>query len=199
MSDGFLKKVYDLASEEDVRAYYDDWAKSYDAEITDNGYATPRRCAQALASCTPDKDGALLDMGCGTGLSGLAFRAEGFTTIDGADVSQGMMEKAAKTGAYRALLMPRDIPQGGYDMVAAVGVIGQGAGPPELFDTCLTYLRSGGLFVLSLNDHALSVPEYPAVLTNARQTGAVTTRFEEHGEHLPGINVKSTVYVLEKN
>lgn len=199
MTDGFLKKVYHLDGEDAVRDYYDDWSDSYDAEISENGYATPRRCAEALAACAPDPNAALLDMGCGTGLSGLAFRAAGFTTVDGADLSPGMIEKAEKRGAYRNLFMSPDLGGRVYDMVAAVGVIGPDAAPASLFDTCLAHLKTGGLFVFSFNDHALTVPEYPAVLAAARSRGAVITRFEEHGDHLPGINVKSTVYVLEKS
>lgn len=198
MTDGFLKKVYNLDGEDAVRDYYDDWAASYDDEISENGYATPRRCAEALASCASDLSAPLLDMGCGTGLSGLAFRAAGFTAIDGTDLSPGMIERAEKRGAYRDLFMSSDLGGRVYDMVAAVGVIGPGAAPASLFDTCLSHLTTGGLFVFSFNDHALSIAEYPAVLAAARARGTVSTRFEEHGDHLPGINVKSTVYVIEK-
>jgi len=198
MSDGFLKKVYDVEGEDAVRALYDDWSESYDAEIAENGYATPARCAEALVRCGLPRDAAILDMGCGTGLSGVAFAQVGFTTLDGTDLSPGMLDKARGRNVYRDLCLTADLPEERYDAVAAVGVIGPGAAPVTLFDNCLDHLIPGGLFVLSLNDHALDVAEFPARITRAIAERQVLSRFEERGPHLPGIGVKSTVYVLEK-
>ena len=76
-------------------------------------------------------------MGCGTGLSGAALAEAGFTTIDGSDLSPGMLDKARALGVYRDLWLPDDLPDRRYDAVAAVGVIGPGAAPLDLFDTCL--------------------------------------------------------------
>ncbi len=75
MAEKFLDKVYDAKGTDETRALYDDWAASYDAEIAENGYATPRRCAEALAGFATDPSLPVLDFGCGTGLSGLALRA----------------------------------------------------------------------------------------------------------------------------
>lgn len=198
MSKRFLKSVYDVEGEDAVRALYDDWSESYDAEISENGYATPARCAAALKACGLAPDAAILDMGCGTGLSGVAMAQMGFTRIDGADLSPGMLDKARARGVHRQLSLSSDLPQIPYDAVAAVGAIGPGAAPISLFETCLGYLRKGGLFVLSLNDHALEQADYPDRLTRALDQGEVLPRFQERGDHLPGINVKSTVYVYEK-
>ena len=95
----FLSEVYDLATPAETRALYDDWSASYDAEITENGYATPRRIAEALAQFA-DPSAPILDFGCGTGLSGLALKAAGFQTIDGADLSADMLKGAA--GGFRS-------------------------------------------------------------------------------------------------
>ncbi len=198
MTDHFLKNVYTLDGEDAVRDYYDDWAASYDAELAQNRYATPGRCARALASTGLAKDAPILDMGCGTGLSGAAFAAEGFIRIDGCDLSPGMLAEAEARGLYRALHLPDDLPDTAYDGVAAVGVIGPGAGPPELFDTCLSHLKPGGRFVFSFNDHAFEDARYPARLEAALDSGAVRTLFEERGDHLPAMGLASVVYVLEK-
>jgi predicted TPR repeat methyltransferase len=199
MAEKFLKGVYALDTEPDVRDYYDRWAKTYDAELAENRYATPGRCAAALSAAAVAPDAALLDMGCGTGLSGAAFAAAGFTTIDGCDLSEGMLAEARARGLYRALYLADALPREAlYDAVAAVGVIGAGAGPPELLDTCLRHLRSGGHFVFSFNDHALAVPEYPARLDAVTEGGQARIVYREHGDHLPEMGISSTVYVLEK-
>ncbi|MDH3453013.1 MAG: methyltransferase domain-containing protein, partial [Gammaproteobacteria bacterium] len=91
-----------------------------------NGYVTPGRCAQALADLAPDKSAPLLDLGCGTGLSGEALRAAGFATLDGTDFSEEMLTLArAKPGLYRNLILgdlnnPLPGAPGDYANVAAV-------------------------------------------------------------------------------
>jgi predicted TPR repeat methyltransferase len=198
MTERYLKGVYGLDGEPAVRDYYDRWAKTYDAELTESGYATPGRCAAALNAAGVAPDAAILDMGCGTGLSGAALAAKGFTTIDGCDLSTGMLEEARARGLYRALYRAEEMPATTYDAVAAVGVIGAGAGPPELLDTCLSHLKHGGHFVFSFNDHALAVPEYPARLAAITESGAARIVLHERGDHIPAMDIKSIVYVLEK-
>jgi predicted TPR repeat methyltransferase len=198
MTEKYLKGVYGLDGEAAVRDYYDRWARTYDAELAESGYATPGRCAEALKAAGVAPSAELLDMGCGTGLSGVAFAAAGFTTIDGCDLSEGMLAEARARGLYRALYLAEEMPDTTYDTVAAVGVIGAGAGPPELLDTCMDHLKPGGHFVFSFNDHALAVPEYPARLAAITESGAARIVFEERGDHIPAMDIKSIVYVLEK-
>lgn len=196
----FLDDVYDLSTPERTRALYDDWAASYDAEITENGYATPARVAEALARHTTDLAVPILDFGCGTGLSGLALKSQGFAVIDGADLSADMLKVARARGIYRNLWQVEagdPIPPG-YRAITAIGVIGVGAAPPQTFDTVMAALAPGGLFALSFNDHALSDPEFEGRLRGHTNTGKARLLFQEYGTHLPGINLKSNVYVLEK-
>lgn len=193
---GFLDRAYDVSTTEETRALYDGWAESYDAEVAENGYATPARCAEALARHAPLVE-PVLDIGCGTGLSGIALRARGFGAVDGADPSPEMLARAEATGAYRSLRVsdPDDpFEPGAYRIVTAVGVIGAGAAPVTVFDAAWEALPQGGLLCLSLNDHALAVPEFPGRI-EARRSHVL---FEEYGPHLPGIDLRSRVYVLRK-
>ncbi|MGB8622288.1 MAG: methyltransferase domain-containing protein, partial [Paracoccaceae bacterium] len=97
----FLDEVYDLGTCDDVERLYDKWSGSYDTELAENGYATPRRVAQAMqqTGCV----GPVLDLGCGTGLSGEALRAAGYDVIDGTDLSADMLKEARAKGIYRKL------------------------------------------------------------------------------------------------
>ena len=201
----FLKTAYDLGDLESTRAFYADWAETYDAEIKANGYATPTRCAEALATFATDKTRPVLDIGCGTGLSGIALREVGFTCIDGTDLSQEMLDIAThRDDIYAELFLglardPLPIPPGQYDNAAAIGVFSPGHAPPETLDIVLSFLPKGGCFVFSMNDHALEDTAYQAKLQDIVKTGGCVEVFREHGPHLPGIGLESTVIVLRKS
>jgi len=201
----FLDRAYDLNSIPDVRDFYGDWAESYDSNIDEHGYATPQRCAEALAR-RARTDAAVLDIGCGTGLSGLALRAAGFTTIDGFDLSPDMLDKARAKGAYRDLKIaditqPLPYAAARYPALNACGVFGQQHTPPERFSELLVLLKPGHCFAFSLNDHAYENEDYayPKMVDGLAEDGAITILEKEYGPHLPGIDLKAWVYVVEKS
>lgn len=203
MTDTFLDKAYGARDAASTRRLYDDWAASYEAEVGENGYATPGRCAAALAQFLDDKAAPVLDFGCGTGLSGLALKGAGFEVVDGMDLSADMIAQANEKGCYRTL---RHIEAaeafthnpGDYAAITAIGVIGAGAAPISVFDQLMEGLGPKGLLVFSFNDHALEDSANEARVNEWLDCGAASLLFREHGDHLPGIDLKSNVYVIEK-
>ncbi|WP_424977397.1 class I SAM-dependent DNA methyltransferase [Leisingera sp. S232] len=203
MIEKFLDKAYDLETQEATLEHYNQWAASYDAEIAENGYATPGRIAEALAQFQLDLSEPVLDFGCGTGLSGLALRRQGYDIVDGMEPSEEMLAQAREKGAYRKITRidassRKPIKRGTYRVITGCGVLGTGAAPPEVFDMIMHALPKGGLFTFSYNDHALADRAYTTKLIEWVDVGAARLLFQEHGEHLPGMNLKSTVYVIEK-
>lgn len=199
----YLDRVYDLESGEQTRGFYDEWSGSYDDEVSGQGYATPARAAAALAEHAGDMTAPLLDIGCGTGLAGKEFHAAGFSTIDGTDFSAEMLAQAREKGVYRNLTQtdltdPFPFEDGAYPMIAAVGVLTPGHAPASTIDEVMAKLPSDGLFVFSLNDHGLASTDYPGRINNQLDCGAAQLLFREHGEHLPGIGMESTVFLLKK-
>ena len=204
MAKSFLATAYALDGPEAVTAFYQDWAASYDAEIEQNGYVTPRRCAEALAGLATNMAAPVLDLGCGTGLSGLALRAAGFSAIDGVDVSAAMLDQArARECVYRNLTetsigAPIPAHPGDYAHANAAGVISPDHAPASTIDEILQILPKGGCLVFSLNDHALEVAAFPDKVDEVVANGCADLAFEEYGDHLPGIDLKATVYGLRK-
>lgn len=196
----FLGKVYGARTPEEVRRLYADWAESYDAEIGEAGYATPARVAAALRAAGSDPAQPVLDFGCGTGVSGAALKSAGFEILDGLDLTAEMLALAEAKGLYRrlAVIGPEQAPPGGYATIAAVGVIGPGAAPLAVLDRLVAALPKGGHLGFSFNDHALAEPDYAQAVPALADAGRVRVVCEERGDHLPGIDVKSTVYVLRK-
>ncbi len=199
MAQSYLDRIYAAQTQEERAQLYADWADSYDSELDAAGYATPGRVAEALAAFASLQD-PILDFGCGTGLSGLGLHAAGFTAIDGADISAEMLGKAREKGIYRDLitLSPETDPPSGYAAISATGVISTGAAPPSILGTLLQSMPKGGHLGLSYNDHTLADPAYTGALNDWIDCGAARLLFREHGEHLPAIDMKSTVYVIEK-
>ena len=77
-------------------------------------------------------------------------------------------------------------------------MIGAGAAPVEVFDDLFGLLTTGQKMALSLNDHTLAVPEFPQRIASVVADGFAKMLFEEYGPHLPGQNMKSIVYIIEK-
>lgn len=203
MPKSYLDAAYGLSDGQSVRDFYDEWAETYDEELTHNAYATPARVAEALERTDTPRDARILDFGCGTGLSGLALVRRGYTLLDGTDLSDRMLAAAEAHQVYGRLwttdpAAPLPVWPGQYDVIAAVGVISPGAGPADLLAALAERLDPGGRLAFSFNDRALADPAYTEARDALLASGTVVEQLAEHGEHLPGAGMKSTIYVLEK-
>ena len=97
-SDEILSRVSHLEDGDSSRDIYDDWSGNYDNHLLDDfGYISPEIAAQALSDEIDAPRVAIIDYGCGTGLVGQALNQQGFTTVDGIDISQGMLDEARKS------------------------------------------------------------------------------------------------------
>lgn len=201
MADDYLQQVYALETQKDTDEYYSAWAATYDEELTRQGYRAPQRCAEALAQFA-DPSAPILDLGCGTGLSGIALAAAGFTNVSGTDINADMLAVAQQGQIYREawvtdLEAPFPFAPGAYAAMAAIGVIGVGAGPASMLGDALAALAPGGHMVFSYNDHAMELPEFTDALAEALATTASQV-FSERGPHFDGLGSKSTVFVLQR-
>jgi predicted TPR repeat methyltransferase len=132
----------------------------------------------------------------------MALVAHGFTLIDGTDVSARMLAEAEAKQIYGRLWQadpdaPIPVNPGDYGAIVAAGVVSPGAAPAGLLGTLAGLLEGGGRLAFSFNDHALSDEAYLDALRALPQSG-MTCLHESYGDHLPGIGLKSTVYVFEK-
>ena len=198
-----LGDAYKLTNPEESREFYQGWAEGYEAEVASNEYITPKRCAEALARHAAAPWAPMMDLGCGTGISGLALKAAGFECIDGYDFSQAMLDKAAEKGIYRDLRLadlskPLEIAEGVYQNAAAVGCVTPEYMPATVLDEILSKLPQGGCLAFSVNDHSAADGTITGRIMTLVDCGAAELVFKEYGEHLPGIGLKATVYVLKK-
>ncbi|MGO9361204.1 MAG: methyltransferase domain-containing protein [Xanthobacteraceae bacterium] len=120
-----------------VRTLFDQYAPRFDMALRgDLNYRGPEILLKAVlasrhAERRPGYFRHALDLGCGTGLAGLAF-ASIVDVIDGFDLSPGMIERARATQVYRRLEVA--------DMIAALRGEGDGAADLILAADAVVYL-----------------------------------------------------------
>lgn len=153
-----------------VRQLFDSYAPSFDQHLREVlEYRTPEVLAALLVEAGAAPQAAeLLDLGCGTGLSGLALKPLA-RRITGIDLSPRMLERAAATGAYDSLIeaeLPgclEALPDRGFDIAAAADVMIYLGAPAPVLAQLARLLRPGGLLALSLElaeaGHAMEVSD----------------------------------------
>lgn len=78
---------------------FDHFADNYELVLQRIGYSLPRSFRNLIV----DVKGTIVDIGCGSGLIGEAFKTDS-TTIIGVDISEKMLEKARIKGCYQELI-----------------------------------------------------------------------------------------------
>ena len=202
--ENFFDIAYSIKNSEDARKMYDRWAEVYDSDLKNVDYQQPARCAEALSRHITAAGAKILDVGCGTGLSGMALKNAGFDSLDGCDISEGMLERAEKLGIYGRLFPcdlnqpPIDSETAQYDAVTAVGVFSFGHILPDAVDELLRVIKAGGHIIIGLNDHYYEEGSLTAKLASLEKAGAITILSKEHGEHIPGNVLKGWVIAIWK-
>lgn len=186
---GSVQSALDLDSDADsIKAYYAKWAESYDEDL-DGYYTAPRMMAGLLCEYLDDNppdlpaersEVEIMDTGCGTGLVGEMLDQSGFTKIDGTDISQEMVDKAAELDVYRSLHGDIDVNEpprpewiGAYDAVMSCGVFTLGHVPPQALHELLKMARPGGIIITSTRTSYYDETDYQQVSDELVASGRV--------------------------
>jgi predicted TPR repeat methyltransferase len=140
-----------------VRDLFDHYAPRFDADLTGRlGYRTPAMLAEMLRQAGIAADGSreVLDLGCGTGLSGEALLPFA-RRLEGVDLSPRMLAAARARGIYHALheadlldVLPRH--PGAWGLVAAADVLNYLGDLSPVLPAMAAALAPGGLAAFSL-------------------------------------------------
>ena len=179
-----LQRVYGLTSTEEAEQVYDEWAETYDSDTVGGmGYVAPALAAEQLAEhlTTP---ATVLDAGCGTGLAGAELANRVNVVLDGVDLSQGMLDKAAALGVYRSLqtadlTKALNISDASYDGLICVGTLTGGHVGPDALDEMIRVVRPGGVVVATVHESVWEADGYPAHLDQLVQRGVAHLRGAE--------------------
>nr|WP_160000408.1 methyltransferase domain-containing protein [Roseomonas sp. 18066] len=140
-----------------VRDLFDQYAPRFEEDLTQKlGYRTPEALADLLreAGVPADRSLDVLDLGCGTGLSGRAL-APFARRLEGLDLSPRMLDAARAAGGYDALheadlldFLPAH--PAGFDLVAAADVLNYLGALDGALAAIAGALRPGGVAGFSL-------------------------------------------------
>lgn len=203
----FLQRAYGLKGASDAVELYDEWASSYDTDLSGD-YASPQRAVEAVIKNLDDSKPRLkiLDAGCGTGLVGECFQKSalaGKFTIDGLDVTPGMLEVARKKGIYQDLetadlTKPINRTDGSYDVVTCVGTLTKGHVGPAVLNEFVRVAAVGGLIVGTVHDEIWESNGYKSVVEGLAKAGEVNVVSKDEFGILKNENIGGRMVVLKK-
>ena len=186
-----LGAAYAAKRPDEVAAIYDSWSETYDADMSAAGYRHPTICLALIARHLPRGAEPLLDAGAGTGLIGEWLAITGYPKVEALDISQGMLDKAAAKGVYKALHRlalggPLPFADGAYAGIISAGVFTSGHVGTEGLDELIRICRPGGVIVLTVKN-TLWQSSFAERIAELEGQGVVT-RIEETSPYasMPG-------------
>ena len=180
-----------------VENFFDDYAEGFEKSLVDGlGYDSPRQLLACFASCCQARHitgqyAQGLDLGCGTGLGGVAFK-ESVGILHGVDLSANMLLQAAGKSCYTALHQDSIAhylltTEETYDLFLATDVFIYVGALETIFSALRGIARPQALFCFSTE--ALATPGY-----QLQSTGrfAYSREYIDHTAAATGWNVLAT-------
>ncbi|MEW6452890.1 MAG: methyltransferase domain-containing protein [Pseudomonadota bacterium] len=162
-----------------VKRLFDQHAPEFDEALVGRlGYRGPELLLEAVRKIAGDKLGAMLDLGCGTGLAGVAFRTYADRLV-GMDISPGMIEQAKAKNVYDELAAAdlleflRANDESKFDLVLAADVFVYCSDLMPIAAASARVMKPGALFAFTVETH----PGSGALLQG-------TLRYAHGGDHL---------------
>ncbi len=144
-----------------VRHLFDQFSSDYDERMLGQlGYGAPAILRSLADLVIPDRSRrySILDLGCGTGLAGAAFK-DIASTLDGVDLSPAMIAKARSRDIYRELIIA-DLESAlvgvdcEYDLLLAADTLVYLGDLAKAFEGARRRLRPGGTFLFTAEKKA---------------------------------------------
>jgi predicted TPR repeat methyltransferase len=185
-----------------VRALFDAYAPAFDETLTGPlNYRAPELLLAAVQKARIErmKFGAMLDLGCGTGLAGAAFR-QYCDWLVGVDLSAAMLAKARGKGLYDKLF-ERDVMEflgdeaadnGRYHLVVAADVFMFFDNLAPLIAAIAPCLEVGGVLAFSVETHNGDGVLLRETLRYAHGAAHVRRALEAAGLKLLGLDSAAT-------
>jgi len=140
-----------------VAFLFNGYADNFDGHLANLQYQGPQMLATLALRGGWAADGSrrIIDLGCGTGLSGMPFRAYA-ARLEGADLAAAMLQQAINRGIYDHLwhgevhAVLRQLPPASFDAAVAADTLIYIGDLAELFRLVHAVLKPGGDFLFTV-------------------------------------------------
>ena len=171
-----LAGVYAARGPEELASAYAGWAEGYDRETLGLGYCLPFAITAWVARHVPEGAGPILDVGCGSGLSGPLLAALGFAAVEGMDFSAEMLSLAAGRGGYAkltraALGEPLPWSDGHFAAAFSTGVFTEGHAPASSLGEIARIVRPGGIVALTVRTSVMASGGFREIFADLEREG----------------------------
>lgn len=188
---------------EERRKLYNEWAPTFDDEVRGLSYVAPRMGAAFMANATYDRSGVILDLACGTGLVAQELAGHGFVMMDGADVSEGMLDIARNQGLYRNLYRtdltkPVDFTTDSYAGTICIGTLGTHI-DARVLDEMVRITQSGGAICISVRSDQYQPAGYRKKIKSLCLNSSVQIVVEETHDYIQKDCASAVYCVLRVN
>lgn len=173
----FVNEAYAANDTSDLLDFYEKWAEEYDRKMLDElGYCSHATIACMLSEQLGNRDAAVLDIGCGTGLTCKLLADQGYRNLDGVDLSPDMVRVAGQRGIYRRLYVadvtePMTFEDASYDAVISSGTFTHGHVGPEPIKEIMRILKPGGLLACTVHQDLWEAMGFKRMLEQLVETG----------------------------
>jgi len=177
-----------------VATLFDQHAGEFDEMLVEKlGYSVPMLLREKLRSHGLGPWSGMLDLGCGTGLTGASL-ADMAGEITGVDLSEGMLQEASEREVYSALYLGdvvaflNETESGAWDLLTATDVLPYLGALAEFFQGAARALKRGGVL-------AISVETLPAM--NQDYMVGPNYRFAHRESYLHALSQRAAFEMLE--
>ena len=150
------------------------------------GYVYHENVVGAFLDAGGSAGGAILDVGCGTGIVGVVLGDVGEKTIDGIDISAEMVDVARTKRtvfdelAYRDfyvadLTLPIDIPDDTYTGIISVGTFTHGHLPPDPLRELVRIAAPTAVCAIGINAEHYAEMGFDRVFAELTSNGLITS------------------------
>ena len=178
--------AYAIETPADSVRLYGEWADTYDSSFVEHeGFVYHLRVTEIMIRQLSLINGAVLDIGCGTGNVGVSLRDAGIDVVDGIDISPPMLAEAGnkktKDGlpVYRNLIAADltktvDIPDNQYAGLVSAGTFTHGHLGPDSLDELWRVAAPGAQCAIGVRSTHYESADFDGKLSRDVAQGTIT-------------------------
>ncbi len=178
--------AYAVETPADSVRLYGEWAETYDEDfVARSSSALYLRVAERFLQRRSLIDGAVLDVGCGTGIVGACLRDGGIEVVDGIDISPPMLAEAGKkktedgNPVYRNLIAADltktlDIADNQYAGLISAGTFTHGHLGPDCLDELWRVAAPGAHCAIGVRTTHFEAMDFGGKLSVDFENGMIT-------------------------